>query len=329
LGTIHVAHYRAYWIIGMIMIILASMFDFIALAFGPQSVIAPLGALTMVSNAIVAPWMHGEKLHHRVLLATIIIVIGCATAVASASHTNNICDIDSLFGLYSTVQFFVYIVILGSFMLGIFVFIRKAERIHEETGADSEEYMRVFRYHRISYACLSGIFGSQSVLLARSVSQMFVGSTRGGRIFLAYVGTYVIVAALVATIFLQIYWLNQGLARFESLYNVPIFTSTWIVGTVLGGGIFYGEFAQFSVAQGFLFPFGVLLCVLGVFFLSSSGTSTLSSAATSATIDPLQHGEEEEGMGDVALTVGVDEEHGVNENNIHVEKKKIVDVVLG
>ena len=51
----------------MTMIVLAAVFDFVALAFGPQSVIAPIGSLTMVANAVIAPWMHGEKLHLSVL----------------------------------------------------------------------------------------------------------------------------------------------------------------------------------------------------------------------------------------------------------------------
>jgi hypothetical protein len=256
----------------MVLVVLASIFDFVALAFGPQSVIAPLGALTMVSNAIVAPWMHGEKLHKRVLIATMIIMVGCAISVGAASHNNNICDIDSLFGLYMTGRFALYALILFAIIFGLLYFIKKAERLKEQYGADSEEYMRVFRYHRISYAGLSGVFGSQSVLFARTVSQMFVGSARGGRIFLAYPGTYVVVASLVGCIVLQIYWLNQGLARFESLYNVPIFTSTWIVGTALGGGVNFGEFSTFSAVQAFLFPLGVFMCIAGVFFLSQ-GTS--------------------------------------------------------
>lgn len=86
---------------------------------------------------------------------------------------------------------------------------------------------------------------------------------------------------LIATIFLQIYWLNLGLASFESLYNVPTFTATWIVGTALGGGlliyiwficfcfnqvflgVFYGEFAEFTTNQALLFPTGMVICVAG------------------------------------------------------------------
>ncbi len=64
--------------------------------------------------------------------------------------------------------------------------------------------------------------------------------------------------------------LNQGLARFESLYNVPVFTSTWIVFTIVAGGVMYNEFAKFSVIQALAFPTGVFLCCLGVFYLSRS-----------------------------------------------------------
>jgi drug/metabolite transporter (DMT)-like permease len=96
-GTASVRKYRLIWVCGMLGIILASVFDFVALAFGPQSVIAPLGALTMVMNACVAPWMHGERLPRVVFLATFIIVGGCAMAVATASHENIICDLDGIF----------------------------------------------------------------------------------------------------------------------------------------------------------------------------------------------------------------------------------------
>lgn len=267
-GNVSPHVYRFYWVVGMILIVMASVCDFVALAFGPQSVIAPLGSLTMVANGIIAPMMHGEKLHKQVLLSTAIIVVGCAMSVAAASHDNNVCDIDSLFALYWTGRFFLYALVLGCIIGSVYWFIKKAEGIRAEYGPGSPEYMRVFQYHRISYAGISGIFGAQSVLFARTVSQLFVGSARGGRVFLLYPGTYAVVFCLVACIVAQIYFLNQGLARFESLYNVPIFTSTWIVGTVLGGGIFYGEFASFSLTQALLFPLGIIICCVGVFLLS-------------------------------------------------------------
>jgi len=200
--------------------------------------------------------------------ATAIIIVGCATAVAAASHTNNVCDINTLFALYFTGRFAVYICLVASIILSTIMFIKRAENLERELGEDSLEYQRVFRMHRLSYAGVSGIFGAQSVLFARTVDLLFVGSTEHGGYFLLYPGTYMILFCLVSCIVLQLYWLNQGLARFESLYNVPVFTSTWIVGTALGGGVFYGEFSQFSWAQALLFPLGVGLCCTGVFFLA-------------------------------------------------------------
>ncbi|KAH9261369.1 hypothetical protein BASA81_000001 [Batrachochytrium salamandrivorans] len=267
--------YSTYWAVGMIFIIMASVLDFVALAFGPQSVIAPLGSLTMVANAFIAPWMHGEKLQPGVVKATVIIIVGCITAVAAASHVNNICSLEALFALYLTGRFILYAMIVGGILFAIYVYIKKCERVHTELGQNSAAYQSLLRFHRISYAAESGIFGAQSVLFARTITQAFTGSLRGGTLFLLNPAIYLVFVCLVGCIVLQIYWLNQGLARFESLYNVPIFTSSWIVGTVLGGGIFYGEFSTFSVAQAVLFPMGVILCCVGVFFLAQDSPSEM------------------------------------------------------
>jgi uncharacterized membrane protein len=53
-GTAPEGLYRSFWVLGMIGIVMASFFDFAALAFGPQSVIAPLGSLTMVRASVLS-----------------------------------------------------------------------------------------------------------------------------------------------------------------------------------------------------------------------------------------------------------------------------------
>ena len=49
------------WWCGLCGMVLASVFDLIALPFVPQSRVAALGAVTMVSNVIVTPLFLGEK----------------------------------------------------------------------------------------------------------------------------------------------------------------------------------------------------------------------------------------------------------------------------
>jgi len=281
--------YRLYWLAGMVCIVFASVFDFVALAFAPQSVIAPMGSLTMVFNTCVAPRMLGESLHGKVVASTFIIVAGCILAVMSASHVNAICSVDALFALYLTMRFFAYALCFFAIVGVTMAFITRAERVKADYGVDTDAYRKVFRYHRVSYAFLSGLFGAQSVLFARSVGQLFVGSTRGGRIFLAYPASYLIVFCMVGCIVLQLYFLNLGLARFESVYNVPVFTGTFIVGVALGGGIFYGEFSQFAAWQAVCFPLGVVVCIIGVFMLTQSQGPSVMEDGTAAPLYDAQY----------------------------------------
>jgi hypothetical protein len=69
--------YYLWWFAGMFCMVFGSVFDFSALLFGPQSVIAPLGALTMATNGFTAPCMLGEKLRKGVVTATVFILVCC------------------------------------------------------------------------------------------------------------------------------------------------------------------------------------------------------------------------------------------------------------
>jgi hypothetical protein len=100
------------------------------------------------ANGFTAPCMLGEKLQPGVVKATLVILFGCITAVASASHDNNVCDLDSLFALYRTARFAIYATVAALVMLLVFFFIKRCEGLDPE----SERYARLRRFHRISYA---------------------------------------------------------------------------------------------------------------------------------------------------------------------------------
>lgn len=67
-----------------------SVADFAALGFAAQSIVAPLGSLTLVANMFVAPLMLGEHVGFREVQATALVVIGSSLAVAFASHKDTI-----------------------------------------------------------------------------------------------------------------------------------------------------------------------------------------------------------------------------------------------
>ena len=67
--------------------------DAVALSCGfcvcaAQSIVAPLGSLTLVANVMMAPWVLKETVSKRDVLSTLLIVAGCVLAVAFASHSS-------------------------------------------------------------------------------------------------------------------------------------------------------------------------------------------------------------------------------------------------
>jgi hypothetical protein len=53
-----------------------------------QSIVAPLGSMTLVANVVIAPVFLKEVVSKRDVLSTLLIVAGCAVAVAFASHSS-------------------------------------------------------------------------------------------------------------------------------------------------------------------------------------------------------------------------------------------------
>lgn len=57
------AYYRKpIWVLGLSLVVFGSIADFIALGFAAQTIVAPLGSLTLVTNVVFAPYFAGEKL---------------------------------------------------------------------------------------------------------------------------------------------------------------------------------------------------------------------------------------------------------------------------
>ena len=86
-STISAPYYRhPLWLWGIALVALGSITDFFALGFAAQSIVAPLGSLTLVANTVFAPLLLNEQINSYDIIATAAIVCGSVISVASASH---------------------------------------------------------------------------------------------------------------------------------------------------------------------------------------------------------------------------------------------------
>ncbi|CAG8598636.1 24468_t:CDS:10 [Cetraspora pellucida] len=65
------------WVMGLLIYIGGTMMGFVALKFAPQSLVAPLGAISLITNLLIAPILHKQKLVRSDIIGVVIIVGGC------------------------------------------------------------------------------------------------------------------------------------------------------------------------------------------------------------------------------------------------------------
>eukprot|EP01006_Ploeotia_vitrea_P038323 TRINITY_DN66226_c8_g2_i2.p1 TRINITY_DN66226_c8_g2~~TRINITY_DN66226_c8_g2_i2.p1 ORF type:complete len:593 (-),score=259.41 TRINITY_DN66226_c8_g2_i2:106-1884(-) len=270
------------WRLGLALVVLGSLADFAALGFAAQSIVAPLGSLTLVSNIFFAQMMLGESVSRRDVLATLSIVAGSSVAVAFASHQDEIYSIRQLFSFYLRPEFVVYSVCVGALIVFMYSSIMHMNTTLLVHGADSHEYGKLKKYHRFAYAALSGTMGAQSVLFAKCTAELLLNTLSGNGMLFVHWQSYLVIGGLGGTIVCQIRWLNEALQHFDALYVVPVFQSFWIICSVVSGLIFFGEYRTMGATSAVMFPLGVLTTVTGVWVLSKRGIEDAEHAAASA-----------------------------------------------
>ena len=260
-------HRQTLWRVGLALVILGSLADFVALIFAAQSIIAPLGSLTLVFNTILAPFLLDEPVERVDVLATIAIVIGSSLSVACADHRDRLYRQDELFQLFIQPRFVLYSLLILAIIAALYYHIRYLSPPTPSTATSTSSYSK---HTRFCYASLAGIVGAQSVLFAKCVGTLLVDTLTGHSVLFLHVWSWIIIALLTITITFQIHYLNEGLRLFTSSYIIPVYQSFWILVSVVNGLIFFGEYKGVydEWSSGVGFPLGVLIVVAGVYVLS-------------------------------------------------------------
>ena len=307
------------WIIGLLLVMFASLADVIALCFAPQSLIAPLGALTMVSNVVFAPLLLHEKIGVRDLIATAVILSGSIVCVIFGAHEDKIYTISELFGLFADGRFVAYAVCVGVGVTGFFfmlqLFAQQEELAKTSQAEPLSELQR--RLQRFGYPAIAGGIGAQSVLFAKCTVELMINTGRHNGNAFSYWQTYFILVCVFGTIFLQIKWLNDGLIRFDTSYIVPVFVSFWIILSVMSGMIFFKEYAGMSWTQIGLFGVGVAFTIGGVVLLSFRPITNTNQSRGTTAFD--FDGDEEE----APLQAGTGQSDGSNGQRRHSTEKSV------
>ncbi|KAI8811268.1 hypothetical protein BJ742DRAFT_674804 [Cladochytrium replicatum] len=142
-----------------------------------------------------------------------------------------------------------------------------------------------------AYASLGGLMATITVLFAKSTIHLLSTTIVGGNNQYDNILAYVITLVTIITAVSQVYWINMGLQRYDALLQVPVFYVVWTLFDVVGGGIYFDEFKDFTTVKYILFCSGVSIIFMGVAILATrlkklADEETAMNAAVAGAVEP-------------------------------------------
>jgi len=243
------------WWTGFVSTIVGELGNFAAYGFADASVIAPLGAISVLSNAFIAALVLGEGLRCRDLIGCCLCIAGGAVIVASCStHDLQVdADVHSFLSRLQDRIFLIYMLcltILTGLMLGF----------QDKYGHAHVGY----------YVLLCSMLGSVTVMACKGVSTMLnLWICCGGSLPVREPVFYLALLVLGSTAVLQIRYLNIAMENFGNTETVPVFYVMFTLCTILGSNFLYHDFEHKSTADIGAFCAGCCLTFGGVKLLTS------------------------------------------------------------
>ena len=248
-GEQRVCYRQKLWLLGFFLFVLGNVLNFLSLSFASSSLLAPLGSISIIVNAIASTVLLGETFTRGDFFCLAYIVGGCTLAVIFSAHDSRTDDFDvsSLPSLVLRTPF--VIISLASVASGTASFLF----ISRDKGKDKSVFLP------FAYSFISGLFGSLSFLSSKVVSMIL----SSGNIW-TYPYHFLIpsLVMLVIGATRQIKWMNLGLTRCEALVVLPSYYAFSIVLQMLTGGVFFHEFRDFLPMQSAGFGAGIFTCLL-------------------------------------------------------------------
>jgi len=256
------------WRMGVTIFVMGNVANFLSFGFAAQSLLASLGTIQFVSNVCFARFVLQEEVTYRVLLATACIVGGCIVLVAFGNHESADYGVQDMIDLYTRTQYVVYLVVLMVMVVLCYLTYRGTKKAVQEQRVGSKRARYGNTLLPMLYSVFSAMLGTQSVLMAKTLSQLLRTVMKGDAGALSSWFTYIILVCFITSAAFWATRLNKSLQLFPALIIVPLMQINWTLFSIVSGGMYFKEFEEFSADQAVLFVLGVLIVLAGVILLS-------------------------------------------------------------
>ena len=242
-------HSKLWWL-GLALMTLGEAGNFISYGFAPASLVAPLGAVALLSNVIISPILLGERFKLSDVGGILLAIIGAVTVVFSSKQNDARLDPSQLLHAIKRLEFIIYaaISVAAATLLAFLSTTSLGDRwVLIDVGT-------------------CAIFGGFTVLSTKGISSLISGGQP--IVALKFPITYGLVIVLAATAVVQITYLNRALQRFDSREVIPTKFVFFTISAIVGSAILYRDFENMDAHRLINFLFGCLTTFAGVFVLT-------------------------------------------------------------
>jgi len=222
-----------------------------AYGFAPASLVSPLGAISLLSNVVIAPTLLHEPLIVLDMVGLVFAMVGAVAVVCSVGPSGSEpLDLPALWAAFLRPAFVVYA--CAALALGLaLLLVCSTPRGHRSL---------------LAHVGVCGVFGGFTVLATKGVSSLLVQAPRAP--LLTTPLFYILLVVLLSTALLQLVYLNRALQRFDSRHVIPTQFVLFTVSTIVGSSILYRDLAALHWTRLAGFLAGCACTFLGVFVLT-------------------------------------------------------------
>lgn len=238
-----------YWWVGIVLMCLGEMGNFMAYGFAPASIVSPLGVVALISNCVIAPCLLKEQFRSRDCWGVLVAIAGAVVVVLSAKDSEEKLGPGEIWMIITRWEFELYLGLTTGLIIGLM--------------------WASFQY------------GSRSILIDVGLVALFGGytalSTKGVSSLLSFTLwhvitfpiTYLLVFVLVFSALMQIRYINRALQRFDSTQVIPTQFVLFTLSVIIGSAVLYRDFESMTAERAMKFVGGCSLTFLGVYFITS------------------------------------------------------------
>ncbi|OQE39949.1 hypothetical protein PENCOP_c006G06221 [Penicillium coprophilum] len=238
-----------YWWVGIVLMVVGEMGNFMAYGFAPASIVSPLGVVALISNCIIAPCLLKEQFRKRDLWGVLVSIAGAVIVVLSAKSSEEQIGPHEIWVNITRWEFQLYLGLTTSLIIGLMWASRRygPRSILIDVG-------------------LVALFGGYTALSTKGVSSLLSGTLWH---VITFPITYLLVFVLVFSALMQVRYINRALQRFDSTQVIPTQFVLFTLAVIVGSAVLYRDFESITADRATKFVGGCLLTFLGVYFITS------------------------------------------------------------